>query len=71
MSQQKSFTNFDKGKILGLARDRMALSREEMAKVLHLDPLYLAQLEEGRRTVSDFFVQRAEEMVRHFEKSNH
>jgi hypothetical protein len=49
----------------------MMWSREEMARALHLDPLYLAQLEDGRRKVDAFYVQRAEELVRAFEKTNH
>ena len=49
----------------------MALSREQMAKALSLDPLYLAQLENGRRMVDEFHVTRAEELVRAFEKMNH
>jgi transcriptional regulator with XRE-family HTH domain len=71
VSQYNSLTIFDKGKALGLARDRMMWSREEMARALHLDPLYLAQLEDGRRKVDAFYVQRAEELVRAFEKTNH
>jgi transcriptional regulator with XRE-family HTH domain len=69
--QYNYLTNFDKGKILGLARDRMALSREEMAVVLHLDPLYLTQLENGRRKVDEYYLQRAEQLVRAFERMNH
>jgi transcriptional regulator with XRE-family HTH domain len=49
----------------------MIWSREEMSRALHLDPLYLAQLENGRRKVDDFYLQRAEELVRAFEKMNH
>jgi transcriptional regulator with XRE-family HTH domain len=71
VSQYNSLTIFDKGKALGLARDRMMWSREEMARALHLDPQYLAQLEDGRRKVDAFYVQRAEELVRAFEKMNH
>ena len=62
--------HFDKGKSLTEARNRMALSREEMARALYLDPLYLAQLEDGRRDVDEFFVTRAEELARAFEKRN-
>jgi hypothetical protein len=69
--QYNSLTTFDKGKAIGLARGRTALNREQMARALHLDPLYLAQLEDGRRKVDEFFVQRAEKLVRAFEKMNH
>jgi hypothetical protein len=71
VSQHKSLTNFDKGKTPYFARDRMAISREQMARALNLDVLYLAQLEEGRRAVDEFHVRRAEELVGEFEKSNH
>jgi transcriptional regulator with XRE-family HTH domain len=49
VSQQNSLINFDKAKLLYFARDRMAISREQMARALSIDALYLAQLEEGRR----------------------
>ena len=61
---------FGKGKILGLVRDRMALSQEEMARALGVDALYLAQLEDGSRAVDEFFTQRAAELVHAFEKRN-
>jgi transcriptional regulator with XRE-family HTH domain len=71
VSQQNSLINFDKAKLLYFARDRMAISREQMARALSIDALYLAQLEEGRRAVDEFYVRRAEELVRDFEKVNH
>ena len=61
---------FDKGKLLALARDRMTLSRQQMAKALNVDLLHLAQMENGRRKVDEFFVWRAQELVRAFEKRN-
>jgi transcriptional regulator with XRE-family HTH domain len=67
---QKSLTNFDKGKILMAARKRLGFSQVRMAQKLNLDPTYLSQLENGRREVDEFYVQRAEELVREFENAN-
>jgi hypothetical protein len=41
-----------------------------MAPALSVDPLPLAQREQARRKVDEFFVRRAEESVRAFEKVN-
>ena len=71
MSQYKSLINFEKGKHLALARDRMMLSREQMAQKLSIDPVYLAQLEEGRREIDDWYLGRAEEMAREFDRFYH
>jgi transcriptional regulator with XRE-family HTH domain len=70
MSQYKSLTNFDKGKLLQAARKRLGLSQVEMAKKLNLDSSYISQLENGRREVDEFYVQRAEELAQEFEKAN-
>jgi transcriptional regulator with XRE-family HTH domain len=70
VSQQKNLTNFDKGKLLMAARKRLGLSQVQMAQKLNLDSSYLSQLENGRREVDEFYVHRAEEMVREFENVN-
>ena len=70
MSQQKSLTNFDKGKLLMAARKRLGLSQRQMAMKLNLDSSYISQLENGRREVDEFYVRRAEELARDFENSN-
>ena len=41
-----------------------------MAQKLNLDSTYLSQLENGRREVDEFYVQRAEELAREFENAN-
>jgi len=46
------------------ARKRMGLSQVQMAAKLGLDPTYISQLENGRREVDEFYVQRAEEIAR-------
>jgi transcriptional regulator with XRE-family HTH domain len=70
MSQQKSLTNFEKGKLLMTARKRLGLSQVQMAQKLNLDSSYLSQLENGRREVDEFYVNRGEEMAREFEKTH-
>ena len=70
MSQQKNLTNFDKGKLLVIARKRLGYSQVQMAAELNLDSTYLSQLENGRREVDEFYVQRAEELARQFENAN-
>jgi transcriptional regulator with XRE-family HTH domain len=70
VSQHKSLTNFDKGNFLKIARDRLELRLAQMAKEISLDPLYLGQLENSQREVDEYFIRRAEELVRAFEKPN-
>jgi transcriptional regulator with XRE-family HTH domain len=70
VSQHKSLTNFDKGKLLMASRKRLGLSQVQMAQKLNLDSTYLSQLENGRREVDEFYVQRAEELVHDFENTN-
>src|SRR6185312_14839403 len=41
-----------------------------MAQKLNLDSTYLSQLENGRREVDEFYVQRADELAREFENAN-
>jgi len=41
-----------------------------MAQKLNLDSSYLSQLENGRREVDEFYVNRAEELAREFERVN-
>lgn len=41
-----------------------------MAQKLNLDPTYLSQLENGRREVDEFYVNRAEELAREFESAS-
>lgn len=41
-----------------------------MAQKLNLDPTYLSQLENGRREVDEFYVNRAEELAREFENAH-
>ena len=70
MSQYKSLIKCDKGKLLALARDRMMLSREQMATRLNIDSVYLAQLEDGRRAVDDWYLCGAEKLVCEFERTH-
>jgi len=66
----KHLTNLDKGKLLMAARKRLGLSQVQMAQKLNLDSTYLSQLENGRREVDEFYVQRAEELAHEFENAN-
>jgi transcriptional regulator with XRE-family HTH domain len=68
--QTKQLTNSDKGKLLMAARKRLGFSQVQMAQELNLDSTYLSQLENGRREVNEFYVQRAEEMARERENEN-
>ncbi len=69
MSQQKSLTKLEKGKLLKEVRKRLHLNQRQMAGILNLDPTYLSQLENGKREVDDWYVQRAAELEAEFEKS--
>jgi DNA-binding XRE family transcriptional regulator len=69
--QYKSLIKFDKSKLLALAGDRMMLSREQMAKRLNIDSVYLAQLEDGRRAVDNWYLCSAEKLVREFETTHY
>jgi hypothetical protein len=71
VSQHISLTKFDKGKLLALERDRMGFSREQMAEMLSVDYLFLAQLEDGHHTVDDWYLHRAGELAREFERTHH
>ena len=71
MSQYISLTKFDKGKLLALERDRIGLSREEMAERLSVDWLCLAQLEDGHRAVDDWYLFRAGQVAREVERMRH
>jgi hypothetical protein len=68
VSQYNSLTKFDKGKLLALARDRMGFTREQMAGRLRVDWLFLAQLEEGHCVVDEWYLLRAGELTREFER---
>jgi transcriptional regulator with XRE-family HTH domain len=70
VNANKQLTNLDKGKLLMAARKRLGLSQVQMAQKLNLDSTYLSQLENGRREVDEFYVQRAEELAREFENAN-
>src|SRR5882757_658317 len=52
------------------ARKRLGFSQVQMAEKLNLDSTYLSQLENGRREVDEFYVQRAQELAREFENAN-
>lgn len=71
MSQYISLTKFDKGKLLALERDRIGFTREQMAERLSVNWLYLAQLEDGHRAVDDWYLIRAGELAREFERMHH
>ena len=60
-------SNADKGKLLMTARKRLGFSQMQMATKLNLDSTYISQLENGRREVDEFYVERAEELAREFE----
>jgi hypothetical protein len=69
VSQYKYLTNFEKGKLLALTRDQMMMSRgEQMAQRLSLDPVCLAQLENGHRAVDEWHLTRGKELVREFQR---
>lgn len=70
MSQIKTLTNLDKGKLLRDARKRLGFTQETMAEKLGLDPTYVSQLEKGRRNVDEFYLKRVEEIEGEFNKSN-
>lgn len=69
MSQHKTLTNFDKGKILREARKQLGLTQKDMALRLGLDSTYLSQLENGHREVDDHYLKKANEVKAEFEKS--
>jgi transcriptional regulator with XRE-family HTH domain len=69
MSQHKTLTKFDKGKLLREQRKRLGFTQKAMANKLNLDPTYLSLLENGHREVDDWYVQRAGELLADFEKS--
>jgi hypothetical protein len=62
--QYKSLIKFDKSKLL-------ALAGEQMAKRLNIDSVYLAQLEDGRRAVDNWYLCSAEKLVREFERTHY
>ena len=70
MNAQKTMTNAEKGKLLMVARKRLGLNQVQMAQKLNLDSTYLSQLENGRREVDEFYVQRAEEFARESENAS-
>jgi transcriptional regulator with XRE-family HTH domain len=70
VNEQERITNVDKGKLLVTARKRLGFSQVQMAEKLNLDSSYLSQLENGRREVGKFYVERAEELMREFERVN-
>ena len=70
VNQQKHLSNAEKGKLLIAARKRLDFSQVQMAEKLNLDSTYLSQLENGRREVDDFYVERAEELAREWETIN-
>jgi transcriptional regulator with XRE-family HTH domain len=70
VNEQERINNVDKGRLLTAARKRLGFSQVQMAAKLNLDPSYLSLLENGRREVDEFYVQRAEEMAREFENAS-
>jgi len=70
MSQQKSLTNLEKGKLLKAARKRLGFSQVQMAEELNLDPTYISQLENGRRELDVYYVRRAEELAQQRDNAN-
>ena len=46
----------------------MGFTREQMAERLSVDWLYLAQLEDGHRAVDDWYLFRAAQLTREFER---
>jgi transcriptional regulator with XRE-family HTH domain len=53
---------------MALECDRIKLTREQMAERLSIDSAYLAQLENGRRSVDDWYLCRAKELRRESER---
>ena len=70
VNHAKDNPNEEKGKRLIAARRRLGFRQVQMAQKLNLDSTYLSQLENGRREVDEFYVQRAEELAREFENAN-
>jgi transcriptional regulator with XRE-family HTH domain len=66
MRHVKQTTNTEKGKRLMTARKRLGLNQVQMAEKLNLDSTYLSQLENGRREVDEFYVERAEVWAKEF-----
>ena len=69
MSQHKTLTVLEKGKMLWERRKRLGYTQRQMANKLNLDPTYLSLLENGKRTVDDWYLVRAGELLADFEKS--
>jgi transcriptional regulator with XRE-family HTH domain len=70
VNERERIKNVDKGRLLMAARKRLGFSQVQMAEKLNLDSSYLSLLENGRREVDEFYVQRAEELAREFERVN-
>jgi transcriptional regulator with XRE-family HTH domain len=69
VNEREGLNNVDKGRLLLAARKRLGFSQVQMAQKLNLDSTYLSLLENGRREVDEFYVQRAEEMVSEMENA--
>jgi transcriptional regulator with XRE-family HTH domain len=59
----------EKAKELRAIRKRLGWTQPKMAQALGLDFTYLSQLENGRRQLDDFYLERAREVARSFENS--
>ena len=60
----KKFSNTEKGKRLKEIRRQLGWGQAEMAKALKMDRSYLSQLEGGRRTIDEYYLDRAETIAR-------
>jgi len=56
----KKLSDAQKGKRLRDIRRQLGWGQAEMAKALKMDRSYLSQLEGGRRTIDDYYIERAE-----------
>jgi transcriptional regulator with XRE-family HTH domain len=69
VSQQQTLTKLEKAKSLRGIRKRLGWTQPRMAKALGLDFTYLSQLENGKRDLDDWYLQRANEIALEVEKS--
>lgn len=65
MSQQKTSTNFDKGRAIRDIRLRLGLTQKQMAERLELNSTYLSELENGRH-FDEHYLKKAQAL---FDKS--
>ena len=60
----KKLSNLEKGKRLKDVRRQLGWSQDEMAKALKVTRSWLSQLESGSRVVDEYYLERAETILR-------